>query len=153
MNTRDGESKLQNDNVQSLYTDTNIKPSVKKKVRMFRNQMLRREDREFFIEDEKKEIKSGFDTGCLSVAENVPADAKIFGLTWVYKIKPPTELEPKRYRSRLCVQGNKQTSDSYGETFAAVSKVKTFRTLVSVCVYLGLKMTQLDVSNAFMYAD
>jgi len=51
------------------------------------------------------------------------------------------------------VLGNKQGKDSYSQTFAAVAKVKMFRLLLAVSVHLGLRMTQIDISNAFMYAD
>jgi hypothetical protein len=160
-NSDDGESDRddRNDNengedpIEVLLADIGNKTTLKKKDRLTRKKVMKREDRQYFIDDEMKEIESGFSTGCFEVAEEVPEGAKIFGLTWVYKVKPATELEPKRYRSRLCVLGNRQTEDSYGETYAAVAKVKMFRLLVSVCVHLGMKMTQLDVSNAFMYAD
>ena len=117
--------------------------------------MLQGEDKDKFVEDEINELKRGFATGCLEKvsSHDIPKDADIYNMMWVYKIKPETELEEKRYRSRLCVLGNKQKPDSYSETFAAVAKTKTFRLLLSLCVHYGLKMTQLDISNAFMYAD
>ena len=120
-----------------------------------RNKMLKREDKMHFIADEVNEIESGFSTGCIEKVDTdeVPDQADIYNLMWVYKIKPETELEDKRYRSRLCVLGNRQKPDSYSETFAAVAKVKMFRLLLTLCVHFGMTMTQLDVSNAFMYAD
>jgi hypothetical protein len=51
------------------------------------------------------------------------------------------------------VLGNRQDENSYSETFAAVAKVKMFRTLLAVSVFFGLRMTQIDISNAFMYAE
>jgi hypothetical protein len=118
-----------------------------------RKKMLQGEDKEDFIIGEKEELENGFKTGCLEQVEDVPEGATIYNMMWVYKIKPQTELESLRYRSRLCVLGNRQKPDSYGETFAAVGKVKMFRMLLTLCVYFGMNMTQLDVSNAFMYAD
>ena len=53
-------------------------------------------------------------------------------MMWVYKINPATSLEAERYRSRLCVLGNKQKEDSYSQTFAAVCKVKMFRMLLAI---------------------
>lgn len=49
--------------------------------------------------------------------------------------------------------GNRQDANSYSQTFAAVAKVKMFRLLLSVSVFFGLRMTQIDISNAFMYAS
>ena len=120
-----------------------------------RNSMLQRPDKQKFIDDKINEIEGGFKTGCFEQVErgDVPDDAQIYNLMWVYKVKPATELEDTRYRSRLCVLGNHQQPSSYSETFAAVAKVKMFRLLLTLCVYYGMKMTQLDVSKAFMYAD
>lgn len=126
-----------------------------KPPKLTRNKMLQRPDKDNFIADEIHEIDSGFTTGCFEKVDkgDVPDGTPIYNLMWVYKVKPETELEAQRYRSRLCVLGNRQKSDSYGNTFAAVAKVKMFRLLLTLCVHFGMKMTQLDVSNAFMYAD
>ena len=136
--------------ISKIFTTTQ-----KEKEKITRAKMLKRKDKNEFILDEINEIQQGFETGCLErVNKNdIPEGADIYSMMWVYKIKPETELEKKRYRSRLCVLGNRQKPDSYSETFAAVAKTKTFRTLLSLCVHYGLKMTQLDISNAFMYAD
>ena len=125
------------------------------KITRATGRMLKRPDKEGFLDGEVEEIENGFETGCIERVEDsdIPAGVKMYNLMWVYKVKPETELEPERYRSRLCVLGNRQTEDSYGETFAAVAKVKSFRLLLTLCVHFGLTMTQLDVSNAFMYAD
>lgn len=140
------------DRIQALLAKT-VQDGMKHKEKITRKSMLKREDKDKFIEDEMKEIESGFRTGCIEQVEEVPETANLYHVMWVYKVKPATELEGKRYRSRMCVLGNKQRPDSYGETFAAVGKVKMFRMLLTLCVHYGLKMTQLDVSNAFMYAD
>ena len=137
----------------ALVASTNNPLNKAEKLTRSKVLNLPSEKKDKFISDEINEIESGFKTGCFEQVDSVPPGTQIYGLTWVYKVKPKTELEPERYRSRLCVLGNKQRPDSYGQTFASVAKVKTFRVLVAICLFLGMKMTQLDVSNAFMYAD
>jgi hypothetical protein len=129
--------------------------SMAESEKLTRSKVLKRGDCQKFMEGERDELEAGFATNCLEkVKEGVSlAGHKIYNMMWVYKIKPKTLLEDERYRSRLCVLGNKQGKESYSETFAAVAKVKTFRLLLTLCVFYGMKMTQLDVSNAFMYAD
>ena len=114
-----------------------------------------RDDYQKFVAAKDDEIENAFDTGTFKRVEkyNVPVGTKIYNMMWIHKIKPATKLEPERYRSRLCVLGNRQDANSYSQTFAAVAKVKMFRLLLSVSVFFGLRMTQIDISNAFMYAD
>ena len=114
-----------------------------------------REDYQHFIAAKQEEIDNAFNTGTFVPVskENIPKNTKIYNMMWVHKIKPETKLEKQRYRSRLCVLGNRQDETSYSETFAAVAKVKMFRMLLSISVFFGLRMTQIDISNAFMYAD
>jgi hypothetical protein len=108
-----------------------------------------------FKQGEEEEIKNALELGCLRQVKrsDIPQGATILGSTWVYKKKPKTALEEARFRSRLCVLGNRQTAESYSETYAAVAKVKSFRLLLAISVFLGLGMSQLDISNAFMNAD
>lgn len=125
---------------------------VPKKKQFTRKDASSRPDWDQFLKAEEEEVRSGFETGCFRAVrkEDVPSGATILSSMMVYKKKEATALEPERYRSRLCVLGNRQKPDSYSETFAAVAKVKTFRVLLAIAVHLGLKMSQLDISNAFM---
>ena len=114
-----------------------------------------RDDYQKFVIAKDEEVENAFNTGTFKRVEkcDVPVGTKIYNMMWVHKIKPATKLEPERYRSRLCVLGNRQDANSYSQTFAAVAKVKMFRLLLSVSVFFGLRMTQIDISNAFMYAS
>jgi hypothetical protein len=114
-----------------------------------------RKDYDKFVAAKEEEIDNAFRTGTFVKVkkEDIPKNTKINNMMWVHKIKPETKLEKERYRSRLCVLGNRQDENSYSETFAAVAKVKMFRMLLAVSVFCGLRMTQIDISNAFMYAD
>ena len=62
----------------------------------------------------------------------VPSDIKPIGSKWVYKVK----LNPdgsKRYKVRLVVKGYLQVNGiDYTGTFAPVSKLSTFRTLLAL---------------------
>ena len=123
-----------------------------KKKQLTRKEASQRTDWDQFLKAEGEEIRNGFDTGCIRSVDrcDIPKDATILGSMMVYKKKEATALEPARYRSRMCVLGNRQKPDSYSETFAAVAKVKTFRVLLALAVHLGMRMSQLDISNAFM---
>lgn len=125
---------------------------TKNKKQLTRKEASQRDDWHCFLKAEGEEIRNSFDTGCVSsvTKADIPKGATILGSMMVYKKKEATALEPERYRSRMCVLGNRQKPDSYSETFAAVAKVKTFRVLLALAVHLGMKMSQLDISNAFM---
>jgi hypothetical protein len=72
---------------------------------------------------------------------------------WVYKLKPPTSLQPEPiYKARLVVHGYKQKAEvDYTSTFAQVATFKAFRILLWVATVFGYKCTQLDVKSAFLY--
>ena len=72
---------------------------------------------------------------------------KLIRSKWVYK----TKHNPKgtiRYKSRLVVKGYEQTD--FGETYAPVGKLTTFRYLISLVGKHGWNIDQLDVVTAFL---
>ena len=72
---------------------------------------------------------------------------------WVYKLKPPTSLQPEPiYKARLVVHGYKQKAEvDFTSTFAQVATFKALRILLWVATIFGYKCTQLDVKSAFLY--
>jgi hypothetical protein len=71
---------------------------------------------------------------------------------WVYKLKPPTTLNPEPiFKARLVAHGYKQQADvDYSSTFAQVATLKAFRILMWIAVVFGFRATQMDVKNAFL---
>ena len=73
---------------------------------------------------------------------------------YVYRIKKDWTGKVVKRKSRLVVQGFSQVEGvDYEETFAPVSKVTTFRLMLALSRVLKLKIHQLDVDSAFLYAD
>ena len=70
---------------------------------------------------------------------------------WVFKVKPATAHEPERYKARLVAHGFRQVKGvNFDETFAAVARMESLRTIVSISANRNLRMTKLDVDNAFL---
>ena len=78
---------------------------------------------------------------------------KMITCRWVYKLKPPTSLQPEPiFKARLVVHGYKQKAEvDYTSTFAQVATFKAFRILLWIATVFGYKCTQLDVKSAFLY--
>ncbi len=73
---------------------------------------------------------------------------------YVYRIKKDWIGKVVKRKSRLVVQGFSEVEGvDYEETFAPVAKVTTFRLMLALSRVLKLKIHQLDVDSAFLYAD
>ena len=49
--------------------------------------------------------------------------------------------------------GNHQTTDQYGEIFAPVAQIKTFRLLCALAAKHSLKLLSTDAQQAFLQSD
>ena len=79
-----------------------------------------------------------------------PITVKPIGSKWVYKTKrnPDGSI---RFKSRLVIRGFQQVEGiDYGETYAPVSKLTTFRMLISLAANYGWAVDHLDVVTAFL---
>ena len=73
---------------------------------------------------------------------------------YVYRVKKDWTGKISKRKSRLVVQGFAQREGvDYEETYAPVAKVTTFRLMLALSKVLDLKIHQLDVDSAFLYAD
>jgi hypothetical protein len=69
---------------------------------------------------------------------------------WVYKIKRKADGSLDRYKARLVAKCFKQRYDiDYEDTFSPVIKSATIRIVLSIAIFRGWCLHQLDIQNAF----
>ncbi len=80
----------------------------------------------------------------------LPEDQVALDCKWVFRIKPGTTLEAKKYNARLCAKGFKQRYGvDYSDTFAPVVKMTSIRTLLAIAASRQYHIHRMDVKNAF----
>ena len=73
---------------------------------------------------------------------------------YVYKLKKDWTGKVVKWKSRLVILGcNQLEGIDFNETFAPVAKRTTFRLMIPLAHVMGLRLHQLDVDSAFLYAD
>ena len=81
----------------------------------------------------------------------IPKDRKPITCRWVYDLKRDSEGTIILFKARLVVHGFKQMEGiDFQKTFSSTIQMRTFRMLVAISVQLGMKLTQYDISNAFL---
>ena len=72
-------------------------------------------------------------------------------LLWVFKYKFDTEGYLIKFKARVVVRGDLQTS--YADNYAATLTIRVFRALMALTAAFDLEMVQLDAVNAFLNSD
>jgi hypothetical protein len=73
---------------------------------------------------------------------------------WVYTIKYNRDGTIERFKSRFVVCGYSQKQDvDYDRAFSATLRATSFRTLLAIASGKGMRLGQIDVSNAFTQAQ
>lgn len=84
----------------------------------------------------------------------LPPHKKVVGHKWLYKVKYFPNENVDRYKVRLVAKGFTQTKDlDFFNTFVPVAKMTTFRVLLALTAINNWKITQLDVTNAFLHGS
>ena len=72
-------------------------------------------------------------------------------LLWVFKYKFDTDGYLTKFKARLCVRGDLQTTEQ--DTYAATLAARTFRALMAISAAFDLEAHQFDAVNAFVNSD
>jgi hypothetical protein len=84
---------------------------------------------------------------------DLPRDANIIPVKWVFKIKTDENGVITKHKARITPKGFKQKHGvDYFEVFANTGKYKTLRILLSIAARRDLELRQLDVPQAFTQA-
>ena len=84
----------------------------------------------------------------------IPDGVRLIRSRYVYKLKKDWTGKVVKWKSRLVILGCSQEEGvDFSKTFAPVAKATTFRLMVALAHVLGLRMHQLDVDSAFLYAE
>jgi hypothetical protein len=83
-----------------------------------------------------------------------PADRKVVGSKWVFKIKRGPDGSIQKHKARLVAQGFTQIEGiDFDETFAPVAKFASLRTVLALAAEHDLEVHQLDVKSAYLNGD
>ena len=78
-------------------------------------------------------------------------DNEVLPLLWVFKFKLDSEGYLTKYKARICVRGDLQTTAE--ETYAATLAIRVFRALMAIAAYFNMEIRQYDAVNAFTNAQ
>ena len=115
-----------------------------------RNSMMQDEFKDEYIKAEFREIAGIRKHGTYEEVF-IPKGRKPITCRWVYDLKRDSEGTIVLFKARLVVHGFKQMEGiDFQKTFSSTIQMRTFRMLVAISVQLGMKLTQYDISNAFL---
>jgi hypothetical protein len=81
----------------------------------------------------------------------MPEDKKVVGYKWIYKVKHAADGSVDKYKVRFVAKGfSQQEGVDYEETFAAVTRHSSIRTVISLAAEMGWHVHQMDVKTAFL---
>jgi hypothetical protein len=103
-----------------------------------------------WIYAEEEEHKAHDDNGTWTDAVTIPAGIFDLPTKWVYKYKFNKAGKLTKLKARLVVCGNRQNTDFWRETYAAVARSPTLKVSLALVTALDLECNQADVITAFL---
>ena len=83
---------------------------------------------------------------------SLPPGKIVVGCKWVFTIKFRADGTVECYKARLVAKGyTQQEGVDYNETFSPVIKLTSVKLMVGLAASKGWKLSQMDVSNAFLH--
>ena len=97
----------------------------------------------------EKEMRTLMGRGTFTAVGELPEEAQILLLLWVFQYKFDQDGTLVKYKAWLCIHGDLQRSNSQ-DTYTATLAVQTFRALMALTAAYDLEALQLDAVNAFL---
>ena len=89
--------------------------------------------------------QSNMEFGC------VPEYQDVISVKWIYKTKKYAEGNVHKYKARLVARGfTEKTGIYFNETFAPVTCMETFRTVLTIVAQNKCHVYQMDVKSSFL---
>nr|GEW17435.1 hypothetical protein [Tanacetum cinerariifolium] len=85
------------------------------------------------------------------IVVDLPPNAKLVRIKWLYKKKTDMDGKVHTYKARLVAKGCTQTYKiDYEETFSPVVDIRAIRILIAISAYYDYEIWQMDVKTAFL---
>ncbi|XP_016647016.1 PREDICTED: uncharacterized mitochondrial protein AtMg00820-like [Prunus mume] len=82
----------------------------------------------------------------------LPQSAHVVGCKWVFKINRHSKGSIECYKARSVAKGyHQQPRIDYFDTYSLVVKPTNIRTVLSIAIFSGWPLIQLNVKNAFLH--
>ncbi|KAI1506958.1 Gag-Pol polyprotein [Pyrenophora tritici-repentis] len=128
---------------EATTTDLPPEPATRKAARLhpYSKQWIAAEDEELVSLDQN---------GTWETTTTIPPGVYALPTKWVYKYKVKDDRQLERFKARLVVCGNRQETDFWRETYAAVARATTLKVLLALVATEDLECEQADVVTAFL---
>lgn len=113
----------------------------------------RRPDAQHWHQAALDELAAHESNGTWSLVER-PADRKVIGSKWVFKLKRNADGSIDRYKARLVAKGyNQRPGFDFLEIFAPTVRMPTIRVVLALAALHDLHLRSVDVSNAYLNGE